>query len=128
MPLDRPATYTTAGSSRRNTAPRPPRLAASCNVALAWADNTRHRPARHRSRLHHCVASYADRCAVGQCSIWSLKALVGDLVMERRTVEVNRDRVIVQVRGKCNAPAGGEALDVVRRWAKKENLTLAAWI
>ena len=44
--------------------------------------------------MHHCVASYADRCAAGKCSIWSLKALVGDLVMERRTVEVSRDRVI----------------------------------
>ena len=72
--------------------------------------------------MRHCVASYADRCAAGECSIWSLKASVGDLVMERLTVEVSRDRVIMQVRGKCNAPAGREALDVLRRWAKRENL------
>ena len=78
--------------------------------------------------MRHCVASYADRCAAGECSIWSLKAMVGDLVMARRTVEVSRDRVIAQVRGKCNAPAGGEALEVVRRWARKESLTLAAWL
>ena len=75
--------------------------------------------------MRHCVASYAGWCAAGDCSIWSVKATVGSLVMERWTVEVNRDRVIVQVRGKFNARAGGEVLDILRRWAAEENLSLA---
>ena len=81
--------------------------------------------AREGREMRHCVASYAGWCAAGDCSIWSVKATVGSLVMERWTVEVNRDRVIVQVRGKFNARAGGEVLDILRRWAAKENLSLA---
>ena len=37
-------------------------------------------PYQEGRAMHHCVASYADGCAGGECSIWSLKALVGDLV------------------------------------------------
>ena len=80
--------------------------------------------AREGREMRHCVASYAGWCAAGDCSIWSVKATVGSLVMERWTVEVNRDRVIVQVRGKFNARAGGEVLDILRRWAAEENLSL----
>ena len=68
------------------------------------------------------------RCAVGGCSIWRVKAAVGSLDTERWTVEVNRERVIVQVRGKRNATARGEVLDVLRDWAARERLSLAAWL
>ena len=77
--------------------------------------------------MRHCVASYADGCAAGICSIWSLKAMVGNLVTERQTVEVNRDRVIVQCRGKHNAVPNGAVIKILRRWAANENLTLAGW-
>ena len=75
--------------------------------------------------MQHCVATYAGSCAAGDCSIWSVKARVDSLVIQRWTVEVNRDRVIVQVRGECNAQAGGEVLEVLRRWAARENLSVA---
>ena len=78
--------------------------------------------------MHHCVGSYAGRCSAGVCSIWRVTAAVGYLVTERWTVEVNRDRVIVKVRGKCNAPAQGEVIQLLRRWAAREKLFLAAGI
>ncbi len=81
--------------------------------------------AREGREMRHCVASYGGGCAAGDCSIWSVKAAVGSLVMERWTVEVNRDRVIVQVRGRCNARAGEEVLEVLRRWAARENLSVS---
>ena len=78
--------------------------------------------------MGHCVASYAGRCAAGDCSIWRVKGAVGDLVTGRWTVELGRRREIVQARGEYNAPARGEVLDVLRHWAARENLTLADWL
>ena len=64
--------------------------------------------------MGHCVASYAGRCAAGNCSLWRVQAAVGDLITVRWTAEVSRDRVIVEVRDKCNAPARGEVLAALR--------------
>ena len=79
--------------------------------------------------MGHCVGSYAGRCAAGDCSIWRVKAAIGYLEdTERWTAEVSRDRVIVQVRGKCNEPPRAEVLEVLRDWAARERLSLAAWL
>ena len=97
-------------------------------VATAWAVEallSTGALVREGREMRHCVASYARNCAAGDCSIWSVKAAVGSLVMQRWTVEVNGDGVIVQVRGKSNRAAGEEVLDVLRRWAARENLSMA---
>ena len=77
--------------------------------------------------MRHCVASYAGRCAAGICSIWSLKAMVGDLVLERQTVKVSRDRVVEQCLGKRNTRPSGEVVEILRRWAVQEHLILRRW-
>jgi PcfJ-like protein len=54
--------------------------------------------------MHHCVASYANACKSGRCSIWSLQMRLpcGRLV-RLATVEVrSHDRQIVQVRKRAN--------------------------
>ena len=53
--------------------------------------------------------------------------MVDDRVMEQQTVEVSRDRVIVQCRGERNALPSGQVVEILRQWAAKENLTLSGW-
>jgi len=64
---------------------------------------------------HHCVATYAPRCAFGNCAIFSLR-LGGLRVL---TIEVLlSSRKVVQARGACNrAPTAGER-NVLKYWCK----------
>jgi hypothetical protein len=53
--------------------------------------------------MKHCVASYARSCAAGQSSIWALEEQVnGGVPFKRQTIELTKDRIIVQCRGKHN--------------------------
>lgn len=76
--------------------------------------------------LHHCVASYADRCCQGFSRIWSLRYWRGEKVHHVLTVEVDpRRRAVVQARGLANRAASQKALELVREWADRERLHLA---
>lgn len=80
----------------------------------------------HEGRaMRHCVASYAQACAARASSIWSLRhRWCGEAVSRSvLTVEVRPSTgMIVQLRGKANARARGEPLQLVRRWAAREGL------
>ncbi len=65
--------------------------------------------------MHHCAGSYAKRCAAGEKSIWSLRALDLDAAEENQiqehvlTMEVdNKKRSIVQNAGKFNLKPFGK--------------------
>jgi hypothetical protein len=81
--------------------------------------------------LHHCVASYADRCWRGQSRIWSLRVLRGERVRHLLTIEVDmKKRAVVQARGWRNRPASGKPLRLLQDWTVRERLRLAisgAW-
>ena len=78
------------------------------------------------SALHHCVATYADRCWRGASEIWSLRVQRGDRMRSILTVEVDRRRrVVVQARGWRNKSASGKPLHMLQRWAWREQLRLA---
>jgi len=63
--------------------------------------------------MHHCVASYAHRCARGQSAIFSL--CIG--AVRRITVELDPfGHRIVQARGACNRAATAEEQAVLARW------------
>ena len=77
--------------------------------------------------LHHCVASYADRCWRGSSRIWSLRTRRGDTLRHVLTIEVDTNRrVVVQARGSRNRPASGKPLRLLREWALREHLQVAA--
>lgn len=82
----------------------------------------------HEGRtMRHCVARYARACAAGHSSIWSVRHRWDDEVTARSmlTIEVRPDtRTIVQLRGKSNQRASGWPLELVRRWAAREGLSL----
>src|SRR5437773_8115274 len=76
--------------------------------------------------LRHCVASYAERCARRETSIWSM-CRHGSLTSQRvLTIEVNPGTGTIQTaRGKCNQPPSADARYIMELWAKREGLTLA---
>jgi hypothetical protein len=76
--------------------------------------------------LHHCVASYADRCYRGTSSIWSLRLWQSEKVHHVLTVEVDpRRRAVIQVRGRANRAASGKSLRLLQDWAVRERLRMA---
>jgi len=76
--------------------------------------------------LHHCVASYADRCSRGVSRIWSLRFRRGEKLHHVLTIEVDPTRrAIVQARGLANRAASGKPLRLVQDWAARERLRLA---
>ena len=81
---------------------------------------------REGEALHHCVASYTDRCYRGISSIWSLRLWRGEKANHVLTVEVDlRKRAVVQVRGRANRVASGKSLQILQDWAVRERLRMA---
>ena len=78
--------------------------------------------------MRHCVATYADSCRGGRCSIWSMRCVDAEGPARRQTIEVDRDGVVVQARGKSNARPGPEERDVLRRWARAAGLVVASYV
>jgi hypothetical protein len=76
--------------------------------------------------LHHCVASYADRCWRGASRIWSLRIRRGERVRHVLTVEVDvKRRAVIQARGWGNRAPSGKALRLLQDWTVRERLRLA---
>ncbi|MCU0916685.1 MAG: PcfJ domain-containing protein [Planctomycetes bacterium] len=70
---------------------------------------------REGQAMHHCVASYAGRCAAGHAAIVSLS----HEGVRRVTVEINpRTRQIVQARGACNRSADPAEQRAIHLWLK----------
>jgi hypothetical protein len=76
--------------------------------------------------LHHCVASYADRCWRGASRIWSLRVRRGERVRHVLTIEVDmKRRAVVQARGWGNRVPSGKPLRLLRDWSARERVRLA---
>jgi hypothetical protein len=110
-----------------------------------WVEGTEGSPSLRRWKIHellsskqlvaegramrHCVASYAGSCARRATSIWSLKLENHEGTLRVLTVEVDlRSKLICQARGKHNRVPDTKSKDVLRRWAAKEGLRLAAYV
>jgi hypothetical protein len=80
--------------------------------------------------MGHCVGSYADSCASGRVSIWSMR--VADAWgNESRllTLEVwNANRHVIQARRKFNKLPTPKDLAVLRRWADTGGPSLSKWV
>lgn len=79
--------------------------------------------------MHHCVASYAQRCAQRHTSIWSLRRL-GLMGVERvLTIEVDLPRrTVVTALGPFNALPDRDSMQIVSHWAREQNLQMVAWL
>lgn len=82
-------------------------------------------------QLGHCVGSYANSCSTGRTSIWSLNesyssdALNGKKIL---TIELSKDKIINQVRGKGNRLPTDYELNIIQEWADEENISVSKWI
>ena len=92
--------------------------------------------------LHHCVRSYANKCASGKASVWSTQVKVGEEGPQPvLTIAVdNEDTKVTQYRGKFNMQPGtarrskrkdvsmsyvdllNASAGVMRMWAEREQL------
>ncbi len=85
---------------------------------------------RLESSAHgHCVGSYSQSCSNGRTSIWSLS--VENFLGQTKptlTIELNRNKVINQIRGKGNRRATGYEMSIIQKWIDKENLNIGRWL
>ncbi len=78
--------------------------------------------------MGHCVSTYARSCAAGRCSIWSLERQNSDGSQRRVTIELSRQNVIIQARGRRNAQPERQDMEILRRWATEQNLHLGTYL
>jgi hypothetical protein len=79
--------------------------------------------------MRHCVAIYTAQCAHRKTSIWSMQ--VENSRGRRRvlTIEVDlTNRIVRQIRRKCNAMPNAAEREIVAKWAAQERLKLAEWL
>jgi hypothetical protein len=74
-------------------------------------------------RMHHCVASYKERCISGEVSIWSLACeYPRGHVNKGVTIELRKGGLIMQCRGFANRRPHTNELTMVKRWAQEHGL------
>jgi len=78
---------------------------------------------REGRMLKHCVGTYSQRCKNGSCSIWSLRRMKDGNFVRAVTIQVSRDRRIVQMRGILNRTPDKEDRKVIVEWAKREQIS-----
>ncbi len=78
--------------------------------------------------MRHCVASYARSCATGQCSIWAMEVERNAGTEKIQTIEVSKQGVIVQCRGRLNRLPTTAEFEIVRRWAGVAGLTISPYV
>lgn len=77
------------------------------------------------NKLNHCVATYADSCMSGGCSIWSMTVETNCISSSHLTLEIlNATKKIVQIRGAHNRLPTLEEMAIIKKWADDENLKI----
>jgi hypothetical protein len=80
--------------------------------------------AEEGNKMHHCVYLYKAHCMSGRTAIWSVTRDQGGSSERALTLETNRDGDIVQIRGYANRSARDHEMQVVRRWARANNIKI----
>lgn len=79
--------------------------------------------------MRHCVASYAHSCNSGNCSIWTLEKTSNSGKEKLLTLEVStRSKQIVQARGKFNAKATAQEMNIIHRWTIVSGLSISSYL
>lgn len=77
--------------------------------------------------MHHCCRSYAPRCAEGKTSVWTYYFENTKGIRTRLlTIEVDENRKVVQVRGKCNAFPQSKQFSMIENWMAHAKLGQSA--
>jgi hypothetical protein len=75
-------------------------------------------------KMKNCVSSYANKCSSGECAIFNVSCFYTDsrLTESKATLEVSRDRSLVQAKGKCNIRVNSVVMNVIARWAQANGI------
>jgi hypothetical protein len=75
-------------------------------------------------KMKSCVSSYTYDCSSGKCSIFNVSCFYTDsrLTESKATLEVSRDRSLVQAKGKCNIRVNAVIMNVITRWAQANRI------
>ncbi|MFP3042950.1 PcfJ domain-containing protein [Treponema primitia] len=75
-------------------------------------------------KMKNCVSSYAYKCLSGECSIFNLSSYGKDsrLIESHATLEVTKDRLLIQAKAKCNFRVSPKAMNVINRWAQTNRI------
>ena len=74
------------------------------------------------TNLRHCVAGYARQCINRSCSIWSLRKVLNGHFQSVVTIEISRNRTIVQMRGRMNSKPSAEEEKIILDWAARQRI------
>jgi len=72
-------------------------------------------------KMRNCVGGYADKCASGSSTIFSVEQThkVNQLTDKTATLEVLiSNRTVIQAKGKCNSILSRKTVSVIKRWAE----------
>lgn len=77
-------------------------------------------------KMKNCVSSYSAKCASGDCAIFHISCLFTDtqLSEEKATLEVSRNRVLVQARAKCRAKIPPVTMGIIRKWTQLNKIKI----
>lgn len=78
--------------------------------------------------MRHCVASYAQSCIRGYCSIWTLERESKSGMEKRQTIEVRADGTIVQCRGRSNVLPTAAEMAIISEWADGAGLQISRYL
>ncbi len=79
--------------------------------------------------MRHCVASYAQSCSHGGCSIWTMEVEDKSGQNKMLTIDVSQsNKIIRQVRGRNNRLPTVQEMGILQRWATKEGLRIASYL
>jgi len=74
--------------------------------------------------MTHCVSSYAYSCHKGSSFIWSMS--LND--SKQITIEMSKELRIEQIRGRFNRVPTFVEKNIIKQWAKKEQITIANFL
>ena len=74
-------------------------------------------------KMHHCVFSYADDCIEGRCYIFSVSCN-GRIA----TVEISKDKELIQARGPCNNSIDNETASIIKIWADENKIDCGSYL
>lgn len=78
--------------------------------------------------MRHCVYSYRNGCSNGELSVWSL-VKINDMGESRKlTIELRKNKTIVQARGLANRSPRSEEKQILNAWCNQNGLHISPYI
>jgi hypothetical protein len=75
-------------------------------------------------KMKSCVSTYTYRCSIGECAIFNVSCFYMDTrqTESKATLEVSKDRSLVQAKGKCNIRVNSVVMNVITRWTQANRI------